>query len=211
MKYLLLYFQKYWEVAVLYSTAILMLIVIVPFLFTGSGIEEVTGSGKGALKRESALSQNAFAFLEDGKLELTKSPFKLNIKAPEPPKPKPAPPKPAPKPAPPPPPPKEEPKEEKPEPPKPAPQQVAFQIVPGVITFTFQQMNSSGKTVAILSAQGRGTPLQSFTVGVGDDVIGTTVLAISEETLLMRDAKNRRVAIPIGTKKQLWMKITQEN
>ena len=211
MKYLLLYFQKHWEVAVLYGTGILMLLVILPFLFSGSSIEEMAGSRKGSLKRESALSANAFAFLDGSQMDLAKNPFKLNIKAPEPPKPKMPPPKPAPKPvAPQPEPPKEEPKAEEVAPAKPIAPQVSYQIVPGVISFTFQQMNSSGKTVAILSAQSKGTPIQNLTVGVGDDVIGATVLAISEETLLVRDARNRRIAIPIGTKKQLWMKLKQE-
>ena len=210
MKYLLLHLQKNWEMAVLAITAALMLCVLVPFFLMGRDVEEVMGSGKAAMKRESALSAEAFAFLnhaENG-AELERNPFKLKLKAPEPPKPKP-PPK------------KEEPKEvkkapEKPvePPPEPKPEkvekpvqpQVAFQFVPGVILFTFQQMNSTGKTVAIISAQSKGSQAQTYTLGVGEEVNGATIIAISEEALYVRDARNRRIAIPLGTKKQLWMK-----
>ena len=209
MKYLLLHLQKNWEMAVLAIVAALVLLVLVPFFLVGGDVEDVMGSGKAALKRESALSSEAFAFLNQGKggVELERNPFKLRLKAPEPPKPKPVPKK-------------EEPKvvEKVPEAPVEAPEpkpekveqpalpQVAFQFVPGVILFTFQQMNSTGKTVAIISVQSKGSQAQTYTLGVGEEVNGATILAISEETILVRDAKNRRIAIPLGTKKQLWMK-----
>ena len=200
--------------AVLAITGALVVIVLVPFFLMGREVEDVMGSGKAPLKRESALSAEAFAFLTPGDAaELERNPFKVKLKAPEPPKPKPVPKKEAPKvvekpvekpaekPV--------EPKPEKVEPPAPQPQ-MAYQIVPGVILFTFQQMNSTGKTVAILSAQSKGTAAQTYTLGVGEEVNGATILAISEEALLVRDARNRRIAIPLGTKKQLWMKTMKE-
>ena len=214
MKYLLLQLQKNWEMAVLIVTAALLLCILVPFFLIGRDVEEVMGSGKAALKRESALSAEAFAFLnqEENGAELERNPFKLKLKAPEPPKPKPSPKKeepkvvekPKPKPVEPPPEPKQDKVEQPPQP------QVAFQFVPGVILFTFQQMNSTGKTVAIISAQSKGTQAQTYTLGVGEEVNGATVLAISDEALLVRDARNRRITIPLGSKKQLWMKTKVE-
>ena len=212
MKYLLLHLQKNWEMAVLAIIAALILCVLVPFFLVGRDVEEIMGSGKAALKRESALSAAAFAFLnqEDG-TELERNPFKVKLKAPEPPKPKPVPKKEEPKvvekpqekPV-------EPPPEPKPEKVEPVQQQVAFQFVQGVILFTFQQMNSTGKTVAIITAQSKGTPAQTYTLGVGEEVNGATILAISEEALLVRDARNRRITIPLGNKKPLWMKTKVE-
>ncbi|MBR4674182.1 MAG: hypothetical protein IKP00_06930 [Victivallales bacterium] len=214
MKYLLLYFQKNWEMAILAATIILLLFIVLPFFVSGTTLDEIMGSGKAALKRESALSKNSFAFLDDGApaLELERDPFKLTVKAPEPPKPKPAPPKTEPKPV-------EKPKEPPKKAPAPEPEQpakgpvrpqVVFQYVPGVIAFTFQQMNSTGKTVAIISAQSKGTQPQNYTVGVGEEVNGAIIQSISDETLIVQDAQKRRVAIPIGSKRQLWMRIKKE-
>lgn len=214
MKYLLLYFQKNWELAVLAATVILLLFIALPFLVSGTTLEEAMGSGKAALKRESALSKNSFAFLGEGTttLEVERNPFKLTVKAPEPPKPKPAPPKVEPKPV-------EKSKEPPKQEPAPEPEQpvkapveplVVFQFVPGVIAFTFQQMNSTGKTVAIITAQSKGTQPQNYTVGVGEEVNGAIIQSISEEALIVQDARKRRVAIPIGGKRQLWMRTRKE-
>lgn len=78
------------------------------------------------------------------------------------------------------------------EPPKP-------KFVQGLIKYVFQQRNSSGKTVAIVSIQVQGeNDIFNETVAVGDTIRGISINMISKDELGLTNADGKRIAIPIG-------------
>lgn len=200
--------KRYWECTVLGGTVLVIVCILGWSFFSNQDNDDFAGGGKVALSHDNILSENAFAFLKPQKLtEETpgNNPFLLPLPAPVPPKPKSQPkpveekkvePVPVIKPP--------EPVVELPKAPeKPKPVQ---NFVQGSLTFTYQRLNPSGKAIAILMAEKKGSPAQTLTMGVGDIQLGFRLLAISEEAVTVLDASGRRYNISLGYNRILWMK-----
>lgn len=208
------YCKKHWERIVFAGAVLISLCIWISMLFSGGELDEVSGGGKGKVERPNVLSGKAFAFLEpkrSGFGDGERNPFKLTIKAPETPKPKPQPVAKVPEPV------KEEPKKPKPKPKKvedkPEEETVTKTVevavvqkkVPGILGFTFQQRNQSGKTVAIVKAQCNGGDTEVMTVGVGDFAMGVQIMAISQDAILVKDANGNQGKVMLGNSRKMWM------
>lgn len=79
--------------------------------------------------------------------------------------------------------------------------------VPGIVKFTFQGKDRTGKSIAILSwrRRGQGGLAKTVTLGVGDETSGLKVVGISEEEVLAIDARGRRVRIKLQQETPVWL------
>lgn len=205
--------KHYWERTVLAAALLFAFILLGARLLGRSGDDDVLTVSRATLKREDILQPGAFDFLKQDALPdplQGRNPFSAPIEAPAPkrprppktqrnaPKPKPTP-TPAPKPAP-------VPKQEPTPQPPPKPVVQLPPAIAGRLTFTYQTLNQSGKTMAIVTAQRKGMPATSLTVQVGGEYLGMKVIAISESAIRVRDARGYVGNIPLGEARNLWLK-----
>jgi len=196
-----------WELSVLAVSILFSFALVLLYLFAGRGENDVSSSSKAFLNRDNLLSDGAFAFLAKGGQEdeeTLKNPFSPYMQALSQPKPKakPMPRQSAPKAAP-------EVKAEPvvPMPPQtlPKPVQPALNYIIGSLTFTFQNITNTGKTMAIISVERQGKGTEVLTLGVGDEWNGMKILGISQDAIAVQDAKKGKGRIPIYGTSKLWL------
>ena len=195
--------KREWEMIALGVTLLLAAVLLIVALSYRSTDGWTFGRGAVSVNRPLKLKGSAFAFLRNGNAETTigRNPFSSGLSIPEPPKPvivkksEPvvvAPPPPV--------------VEEKVE--APAVEEVVEEVkatepkgpqkVIGFANYSFMNVNTSGKTVAVFSIQTSQTDIENFALGVGESGGGVKVLAITNDALLLLDASNRRWKIPKG-------------
>ena len=80
--------------------------------------------------------------------------------------------------------------------------------VPGSMRFTYQGKDRTGRAVAILSLRRRdqtGLPA-TVTLGVGEEAEGIRVMGITEEAIMVRDARGRRLRVGRQEETPVWVK-----
>ena len=80
-------------------------------------------------------------------------------------------------------------------------------MVPGSLRFTYQGKDRTGRAVAILSVRRRGQTGMPATVtlGIGDEAEGVRVMGISENAILVRDARGRRLRVGLQEETAVWL------
>jgi len=79
--------------------------------------------------------------------------------------------------------------------------------VPGSLRFTYQGKDRTGRAVAIILLRRRGQSglPATLTLGVGEEAEGIRVMGITEEAVLVRDARGRRLRVNRQEDASVWV------
>ncbi|HOG49464.1 MAG TPA: hypothetical protein PKY10_02620 [Lentisphaeria bacterium] len=79
--------------------------------------------------------------------------------------------------------------------------------VPGIMRFTYQGKDRTGRAVAIILLQRRGQSglPATLTLGIGEEAEGIRVMGITEEAVLVRDARGRRLRANRQESTSVWV------
>jgi len=195
--------KREWELCLLGCALLVGAVLLVVVLSSNTAGGWTFGRGAVSVNRPVKLNKSAFSFLQESNAIVTgeRNPFASGLSVPEKPKPvvvkTPVKPPQVPEPV----------KIETPEPtvvetpveeePKQTVPQGPQKVI-GVANYSFMNMNTSGKTVAVFSIKTSPTDVENYALGVGESGGGVKVLAITNDALLLLDVSGRRWKIPKG-------------
>ena len=185
--------KQNWERSTLLGTLVLCAVLIVMAVLLLFNHEVISESGDRAgnaqLQPQHLMHPIARRTLPPQPID---DPFRPTLQAPKPvppPKPKPvATPKPKPKP---------KPTPKAPEPPRPVPKPVpTFHLAK--LQLLYQTVNSSGQTIAIVTATIPNLPPKTLTLSPGKTIDGLTLLSSSSTQAEIKDAKGQKTTVSVG-------------
>ena len=205
-----------WERWVLVLASVLSVAGLVCFAFCREGRHSGDEAYKTMKDMPHILSGKALCYMRPGRLSVSsikRNPFMPVLGAPRRGRPAIRPAEPAPEI-------QDEPETERPEP-RPEPEQDELETVEidapaqprqakATVTFSFQQCNASGKTVAIVACvKEEGARPENRIVGIGDRIFGMKVSSISSKELVLGNDAGRALAIPMGEKRSFEYEVEQ--